>query len=1143
MNFKVHYYCWPSLPRVSKQTLKIMKLMAIILFAACLQVSARGYSQITLSETNTPLQKVFQKIQAQSGYDFVSKYETLKEAGNVTVNVQNVSLQRALEQCLKDKPLSYEIIGKTVVIQLKEKDYYKVRNNTISLEPSLPPPIEIHGRVVNQKDEPLQNVSVVVSGTKTGTTTDKNGRFTLSVQNNKNIELEISSVGYQTKKVKLEGQTEINVTLKSEATGLSDVVIIAYGTEKRSDLTGSIATIKTSELKQTSIMSVDQGLVGRASGVQVTQTSGMPGAIASIRIRGTSSLQGGNEPLYVIDGVPVYNGDGYGNTGGKTQMSPLSTINPNDIASIDVLKDASATALYGSRAANGVILITTKMGKNGHDVISFDAYYGTQSVAKKINLMDGTNYANLVNEAYTNDGLAPVYSADSIAKIPNNGKGTDWQNEIFRAAPVKNHNLSFSGGDEKTTYDASLNYMDHKGIIIGSDMKRYSGRLNLNRKIGERLRLSSHLSISRILANAISTDVGNMGGAITGALGFNPVSSVYADKKTNTYNLVNHPGLFVANPVATALELKNSNNTTRILGDISGEYEIIKGLKAKVLFALDYFMNKDGSYIPSNIYQSNGVAKGSVSDQMYTNWLNENTITYSKKINQNNKINLLGGVTFQRQQNEGVTAASEGFVNNILQNYNLGSGSVFDQPGSSKTQWSIMSFLGRANYIFKDKYLFTVSGRYDGSSRFGENNKFAFFPSVAAAWKASEEEFIKRLNLFSNLKIRVGHGVTGNQEFGVYQSLPTLGSLNYTLGSNLVTGFMPNKIPNPNLQWERSSEYDVGLDVSVLNNNIALTMDYYYRKTTNLIYNVSIPLISGFGTSLQNMGSMQNKGFELNLETNNINKEFKWSTAINMSFNKNKILQLGGEQYKDIGNGDGSLKTGPVHRLIVDKPVGLFYGYVFDGIFQNQGEVDNGPSGPTSFVGGKRYKDISGPNGTPDGKVDATYDRVVIGNPNPKFYGGISNVFGYKGFELNIFMNYSYGNDILNYNAILLGLPSGGQNVYADLVPWSPDHPGNKYGKATTNVSAVFNSQFIENGSYIKFKTITLSYLFPKLRSKILTGLKVYITGQNLLSFTNYNGYDPEVSYRGASNLEMGEDLGGYPQARSFLFGVSFNLK
>lgn len=476
---------------------------------------------------------------------------------------------------------------------------------------------------------------------------------------------------------------------------------------------------------------------------------------------------------------------------------------------------------------------------------------------------------------------------------------------------------------------------------------------------------------------------------------------------------------------------------------------------------------------------------------------------------------------------------------------NLQSGTTIDRPSSGATEWSIISFLGRINYSLDSKYLFTVSGRYDGSSRFGANHKFAFFPSGAFAWRLSQEDFMKDIKLISDLKLRTGVGVTGNQEFGLYQSLPTLANSSYTIGQDVLVGFSPNIIPNPDLKWERNIQYDAGADIGFLNNDVSLTLDYYYRKGSDLIFDVTAPMISGFTTSLQNIARVKNTGVEIGLTTRNINRELRWNTSFNISFNKNKVLYLGGIPFEDVGSGDADdhLKIDHIHRLMIGQPIGTFYGYVFDGVYQTQAEADNGPKGPTNYPGGKRYVDISGPDGKPDGIINANYDRRIIGDPNPEFYGGLNNTFSYKGFDLSVFMNFQYGNKLLNFNSVQLTLPSGGQNVYADLEPWTPENHSNTTGKATTNRSAIFSNQFLENGSFLKFRTVTLSYGFPNLKSNIVSNLRIYITGNNLATITKYSGYDPDVSYKGVTTLEIGEDLGGYPSARTFQFGVNLSLK
>jgi TonB-linked SusC/RagA family outer membrane protein len=1098
--------------------------------------------ELSLDLRNVTISKVISEIEKTSDYVFLITDEAQLELNKKTsIRANKESIRHILESILKDTNLGYSVVERQVSIY-KDTDSNASEKPVTVTEEIAQQKKSITGRVTDNEGVPIIGANIVEVGTTNGTVTDVDGNFTLSVEPTATIR--ISYIGYLEQSINTEGQSVFNITLLEDTQSLEELVVIGYGTVRKSDLTGAVSSVKAEELQSTPITSIDQGLGGRAAGVMVTQTSGMPGAVASIRVRGSSSLQGGNEPLYVIDGFPVYNGSGFGNTGGNARYSGLSTINPSDIESIEILKDASATSIYGARAANGVVLITTKSGRRGTDIITFDATYGVQNVVKKIDVMNALEYAELSNEAYMNDGLAPPYNEAEMQKIRQNPKGTDWQDEVFRTAPTQNYQLTFSGGDQKMIYSVSVNYINQEGIIRSSDFERYSGRINLDRNVLDNLRLGTNLTMSKTISNAVRTDAGGREGVASSAMKFNPILPVFIDEKLKIYTPVNSPGIVYANPVATADEMIRENQAVRLLGNIFAEWEIIPDLKAKVSFGTDLFNTKFNTYIPSNIYESGGVASATINGDYTTNWLNENTLSWNKEINEDHRISLLGGITFQQNHYEGVTASSQDYVNDVLKYNSLQAGATYNQPSSSNTDWSLISYLGRANYNFKERYLFSLSARVDGSSRFGTNNKYAFFPSGAFAWRLSEEDFIQDLGFFDNLKLRTSYGFTGNQEIGLYNSLPTLTSTTYTIGRALVTGFYPNKIPNPDLKWEKTSQLNVGLDIGLLNNRFRITSDYYYKKTTDLIYDVGVPFVSGFSTSLQNIGSVENQGWELAFESDNLTGQFEWTTNFNISFNRNKILELGGEDYKDVGEGDGHLKTGSVHRLIVDEPIGLFYGYVFDGIFQNQAELDAGPKSPTNWVGGRRYADLSGPEGVPDGVVNATYDRTIIGDPNPDFFGGLTNTFYYKGFELNLFLQYSYGNDIFNYNAIELELPSGGQNVYADLVNrWKPDNASNQYPVATTNRSAVFSSAYIEDGSYLKVKTLTLAYHFPELKTRHLSGLKLYVTGNNLLTFTNYRGYDPEVSYQGATNLELGEDFGGYPQARTFLFGVSFNIK
>jgi len=1125
---------------IPKKLLLVMKLTFFLFVVLTMQVTATVYSQnkkLSLNMQGNSIKEVLQQIEAQSEYRFIYENEKVNLDTKVSIRVTDEVVDKILKQLFEKDGINYSITDNNMIlINPSDKQLKNLGQEFTNSQQQK----SVSGKVTDAQGEGLPGVSVVVKGTTTGVITDMDGKYSI-LKMPENAILIFSFVGMKTQESVVGNKTTMNITLVEDAIGIEEVVAIGYGTVKKSDLTGSVSSVKTSELQQTPMTSIDQGLVGRASGVQVTQTSGMPGAVASIRVRGSSSLQGGNEPLYVIDGFPVYSGSGFGNTGGNVQMSGLSTVNPNDIESIEILKDAAATAIYGARAANGVVLITTKTGKKGHDVVSFEANYGIQNITKKIDVMGAQEYAALVNEAYTNDKLTAPYDATRLAEIAKLGRGTDWQNEIFRAGETQNYQLTFSGGDDKTSYAISGSYFDQQGVIINSNFKRYSTRLNLDRKINEVFKIGTNFSISHTINNAIATDSGGETGVITGALKMNPILPVYSNLVTGEYTQVNTPGTLEPNPVATAKEQIFNNATSRILGDIYGEWKIAEGLVAKVTIGADVLYDKSNQYTPSTIYQSNGKATATIGVNRSINWLNENTLNWTKTFNKIHSFNVLGGFTMQQNNAEYVMGSSSSFVNNILLYNNLGAGALYNQPGSSAVQWNLMSYLSRVNYTLMNRYLFSVNARVDGSSRFGANNKFGFFPSGSFGWRVTEEKFMESLKkTITNLKLRGSYGFTGNTEIGVYQSLATLSNASWMIGNQLVSGFYPDRIPNPDLQWERTGQLDIGFDLGLYQNRIRFTADYYRKKTTDLLYDVSVPAVSGYQTMLKNIGSVENKGIELSIESDNLTGAFRWNTAFNISFNKNKVLELGGETYKEMPNGDDHLKTGSFRRLIVGQPIGVFYGYRFDGIFQNTDETAAQISSTSPIgVGLRRYKDLNG-----DKKVDAANDREILGDANPDFFGGFTNTFSYKNFELSCFFQYCYGNEIFNYNAIGSETPTGGENVYADLVNrWTPTNPSNIYPKANTNRAVLVSDRFVEDGSYVKFKTLSLSYNFQNLKIKNIQGIKIYVTGQNLLTWTNYRGYDPEVSYRGASTLQAGEDYGGYPQSRTIMMGIKIDMK
>ena len=1115
MDLKVHYYYWPSVPKVSKQTLKIMKLIAIILFAACLQVSASGYSQITLSETNTPLQKVFQKIQQQSGYDFVSAYETIQEAGYVTVNVRNVSLPKALEACLKGKSLNYVIIGKTVVVRTQEKSHDNL-STTIGTMVLPPPPIEIHGSVVNQQGEPLQNASVLISGTKIGTTTDRNGYFTLTTTNNTNIVLEISSVGYQTKKIKVTGQTEINVTLELAVTGLSDIVVVGYGTQKKSDLTGSVSQVTNKDLQAVPSYNIGEALQGRASGVDVVSNSGRPGARIQVRVRGSNSMIGSNDPLYVVDGFPI--------TGG------INFLNSSDIESIDILKDASATAIYGARGANGVVIITTKRGKKGEkSAISINSYFGTQQVAKQYDVLNAKQYAEVANEWLKNSGQQPFFNVDTVTN-----PGTDWQDAIFRVAPIQNHTLTFSGSSDKTNYSLSGNYFKQEGIVINSGVQRGSFRLNLDHKIKDWMDLAVNLNLSRREQTSVPVDNGVLGnGVLSGALSAPPTLPVYDDNglPTQITQLYSFASATLQNPLIFSSPYKSQSLANTILLNSALNFKITKDFSFRTRLGLEYENSASHSFAP--IIYSNDRGSASNGNTFWNSFVNENILTYNKSLRNDQQINIIGGFTYQTYQSRSSNTSVSGFSNNVTQDFDLGSAETNYPPSSDFSQWKLASWLGRANYSFHNKYYVTGSVRADGSSRFGKDNKWGIFPSGALAWRISNESFMKEVHFINELKLRSSYGITGNTALSPYQSLDKLSSVNYIYGNQTQSvGYAPSGISNSELKWETTGEFDIGFDLNVLDSRIAFTFDYYNKHTKNLLASVPLPPSVGFGSILTNIGEIQNHGFEFSVNAAVLNKAFKWNIAAQLSANRNKVLKLAGGS-DIVGSGANTGLPG-MNIARVGEPLGAFYGYLENGLDEN---------------GYLKYLDVN-----KDSVIDPS-DRVILGNPYPSFTFGFNSTFSYKNFDLNLFLQGSYGNDIV-FRTAYSNLNSfyRGTNQFADLIGnyWtaSKPNPNAKYPIVSNKSSFRPSNRFIENGSYVRVKSLELGYSIPsnKKGTSWFTSARVYVRATNLFTITNYPGLDPEVNTAGndsqsiESRLQIGIDENGYPNARIFGAGIQLSL-
>ncbi|OFY65529.1 MAG: hypothetical protein A2V64_05505, partial [Bacteroidetes bacterium RBG_13_43_22] len=791
------------------------------------------------------------------------------------------------------------------------------------------PGVKISGKVSEENGNSVPGVNILEKGTMNGTITDLNGTYTLTVASENSV-ITFSFVGFATREELVGNRTVINIQLIEDVQALDEVVVIGYGTVKKSDLTGSVSSIsiEDSELSQTG--SVEQLLQGKAAGVMITKTSAKPGGAISVKIRGNNSINAGNEPLYVIDGFPISSNEWElsSNMTSGGPLNPLATINPNDIESVEILKDASATAIYGARATNGVVLITTKRGKSGKGNIDLNFSYGYQKVRKKLDMLNAREYAEMVNEALENENLAPEYpNPDSL------GEGTDWQDELFRVAPTMDMNLSFSGGQENLKYFLSANYFSQDGIIHNTDMDRIALRIGLDMNIKSWLTVGTNLNISNVQSNNIETA---SWGVVNTAMMFNPILPV--KDENGEYTLMNDRSIFTGNPVALAKEADSKLNTNRAITNTFLQFKITEGLSFRTTLGVDAGFNKEVYYYPSYILAGYD-PKGSAGIGNLSNYsvLNENTLNYSKNFNQKHDINLLLGFTAQTSKNEVNRVGVEGFSEDILKYDNLGGASIVSSfPFSYSYGWKMLSYLGRINYNYSNKYLVSLNARVDGSSKFGTGNKYGFFPSFAIGWKISEEEFLSNFEGLSLLKVRVSYGSTGNQDVASYQSLAVLGSTSYPINGNKIVGYRPIQIANPDLKWETTNQFDVGLDAGFFKNRVQLTADYYFKKTKDLLLYVNLPISSGFPTALENIGSVQNQGLELTISTKNLVGELKWTTDFNIALNRNKLLSLAGEEAIPIPSRINQLDPG---WLVVGKPIGLFYGLKTDGLFQTDEEI------------------------------------------------------------------------------------------------------------------------------------------------------------------------------------------------------------
>lgn len=964
----------------------------------------------------------------------------------------------------------------------------------------------ITGKVTSTKDNgPVEGATIRLKGNTDAVTSDTAGNYVIEVSGTGGA-LVVSSVGYQDLEVNIGSRSVVDILLIPSDSQLDDVVVIGYGTSRKKDLTGSISQVKSEDLKAFPTGNVLQSLNGRATGVRVMQNDGTPGRAPSIRIRGTSSILGSNEPLYVIDGFPG---------------SPNS-LQATDIESMEILKDASATAIYGSRGANGVIIITTKQGKAGRTNIDYEGSYGIQSASNLLELMNNTQWSEFYNLQATNDGLNPYFTQsqlDSIAGSPS----TDWQDEVLRNAPMNLQSITVSGGGDKTRFSLSGNAFLQDGIITGSGYDRYTLRSNISHTISKMFSVSLNALLSKEITDTKPTGVGsNRGGGLLGAMiTATPVLSPYTDdgklRRLNT--ALPFLSNVLINPLQVIYGQSNRTVTNRQLANLAFNISPLDGLTIKITGGIQNEDSRNDSYSDIDpVFNSTGGA--SITSNQNISLLNENTISYIKSFGEHS-ISAVGGFAYQDFVSTGLNASGTGFLSNVTETYDLQGAAAQGIATSGYNKSVLLSWFGRVNYSYKNRYLATVSYRRDGSSKFSTLNKWSAFPSAAVAWRISEEKFMLPIDFISNLKLRASYGATGNNALNPYQTLYVLGSGKTVFSDVLYTSYGLGTSKPGQLKWETTNEFDAGLDIGLLNNRLNITVDYYYKKTKDLLNTVQLPASTGYVNTLQNVGAIDNKGWEFGADAVLIDREVKWNLAANISFNRNEVVKL----YNDQDIFGSPFFTGPVNDYVnllrIGQPLGIFYGYQEDGY---------------TSTGNIQYKDNNG-----DGLIN-TLDKTYIGDPNPDFIYGLNSVVSYKGFELTIFLQGSQGNDLFNLNAtqtIDLGF---GLNQPTDLYynHWTADKTDAKYPKVTRSISGNISERFVEDGSYLRVKNIQLAYNLPKsITSSWARNLQVYVSAQNYITFTDYSWYDPEINSFGSGNsINIGIDSYGYPTAKTLTFGV-----
>ena len=1097
MNFATLFSGGPKMRPIYTQLILVMKLTSILIFTCLFQVSAIVHAQkITIKQKEVSIEAVLKVIEKQSGYVFLYDNLEINASRKISIAVKGSSLEEVLGLCFKDQPVNYKIFEKTVVLKRK----------TVEGERAAPPAVQqevVKGKVSDEKGIALPGVSIKVKGTDLSAMTNTEGSFVINAK--AGDVLVLSYIGFHTQEVTVTAAGNLVIVLKEAIGVLDQVVVVGYGTQKRKNITGSVSVISSKEMEDRPSTQFGSALEGKAAGVQVIRSSGQPQAGFSIRIRGTSTITSGSEPLYIVDGVPT---------------ASISEINPTDIESLSILKDAASAAIYGSSGANGVVLISTKRGKDQKTEVNFDVYTGYSTLWKKAELLNAAQYKDLMTEMGQSLDLT-VYKED-----------TDWQKQLFRTANMQKYQASVTGGNQNTGFYVSGAYVKQDGVVISNTVNRANFKINLDHKINKMFKVGTSISYNRWFDVDVSENSRN--GTIMNAILGSPVIGVWdpTGKMYTTDPFRND----LDNPVGLATGTSHDWTNHRFNGNVYAEVNILPELKFKSMFGFEKYNGIYNYYADPYKTVSGRGFKGQAELLENSNqyWISENTVDYTKNFNQHHFSALAGFVT-SKTESSASDIMTRNFANPTIVTVN--GGSIIDKATGSQSALSTVSFISRLGYEYADRYLLTANFRADASSVFGPDNRWGYFPSFSGGWRISKEDFFRNVRVVNELKLRASWGMVGNNQISPYSYLGTVApSGAYVIGGNVVAGYLPVTLDNPALKWETTKQTDIGLDLGLFNSRILFTADYYFKKTVGLLLQSPVPASSGYTSALKNIGDLENKGLEFELTTKNLTGKLEWNSSFNIGFNRNKILNIaGGKIY------DGAI-AGRANSSIAEAglSLGTFYGYLANGVDPETGNMI--------------YKMANPEDGL------QTSDQQVIGNATPKYTFGFSNYFKYKQWSLSVFLQGVQGNDILNATRIYSeGMWEPRNQSAVVLNRWTTPGqqtsiPRQDLTNTTTsmaNYNSLISSRFIEKGSYVRLKSLSLAYNLPQqLLDRIkVKRLKIYVTGENLFTITKYSGLDPEVSAFGgaasgsqSNNIAPGVDFGTYPQTRDLIFGLNITF-